>query len=182
LLAKLASSSREGRQRTVIQETLKTPRTITGCTKEIQQVSVSEDGGRGHRSLTQETLRVPRISAYDLSIGEPLHICLVDEGETSMTPYRRYLADGLLPLDPVEARVIKKNADQYTIVDDNLFRHGYTRSILFYVSGVQCTCIMAELHEGICGSHIDGQALSSKTVRAGYYWPTMREDCMRYAQ
>ncbi|XP_068474860.1 uncharacterized protein [Phaseolus vulgaris] len=98
-----------------------------------------------------------------------------------MTPYRRYLADGLLPLDPVEARVIKKNADRYTIVDDNLFRHGYSRSIFFYVSGVQCTCIMAELHEGICGSHIDGQALSSKTVRAGYYWPTMREDCMRYA-
>ncbi|XP_068503643.1 uncharacterized protein [Phaseolus vulgaris] len=41
---------------------------------------------------------------------------------------------------------------------------------------------MAELHEGICGSHIGGRSLSSKAIRAGYYWPTMREDCTRYAQ
>jgi len=34
LLAKLASSSRGCRQRTVFQETLKTPKTSTGCTKE----------------------------------------------------------------------------------------------------------------------------------------------------
>ena len=36
LLAKLASSGKGGRQRTVIQETLKTPRTTTGCTEEVQ--------------------------------------------------------------------------------------------------------------------------------------------------
>ena len=108
-----------GRQRTIIQETLKTPRTTTCYTKEIQKVSVSEGGGRDHRSLTQETLRVPRISAYNSSIREPLHIFLVNEGETWMTPYRHYLADGLLPLDPAEARVVKKNAGRYTLVDGN---------------------------------------------------------------
>ena len=41
---------------------------------------------------------------------------------------------------------------------------------------------MAELHEGICGSHIGGRALATRTVRAGYYWPTTREDSKRYAQ
>ena len=41
---------------------------------------------------------------------------------------------------------------------------------------------MAELHEGICGSHVGGRCLSSKAIRAVYYWPTMREDCTRYAQ
>jgi len=87
---------------------LKTPRTTTGCTKEVQQVSVLEGGRRGHRSLTQETLEVPRVSTYDLPGGESLHVCLVDEGETWMTPYKRYLADGLLPLEPAEARVVKK--------------------------------------------------------------------------
>jgi len=81
-----------------------------------------------------------------------------------MTPYRRYLADGLLPLDPAEARVVKKNAGSYTLVDGNLFRHGYTHPILSCVSGMQCKRIMAELHEGIYGSHIGGRALSSKTV------------------
>ena len=42
--------------------------------------------------------------------------------------------------------------------------------------------IMAELHKGICGSHIGGRALATRTLRAGYYWPTMREDCKKYAQ
>ena len=41
---------------------------------------------------------------------------------------------------------------------------------------------MTELHEGICESHIRGQALVLRVIRAGYYWPTMKEDCGRYAQ
>jgi len=77
-------------------------------------------------------------------------------GETWMTPYRRYLADGLLPLEPTEAKIIKKKAGRYTLVDGKLFRHGYIHPILSCVSGEQCTRIMAELHEGISGSHIGG--------------------------
>ncbi|XP_068503763.1 uncharacterized protein [Phaseolus vulgaris] len=99
-----------------------------------------------------------------------------------MTPYQCYLADGRLPVDPIEAKAIKRNPGGYTLVDENLFRHGYTHPILTCVSGDQCTRIKAELHEGICGSHVGGKALSLKVVRAGYYWPTMREDCMRHAQ
>ena len=41
---------------------------------------------------------------------------------------------------------------------------------------------MAKLHKGICDSHIGGRSLSSKTIRAGYYWSTMSEDCTRCAQ
>ncbi|XP_068498244.1 uncharacterized protein [Phaseolus vulgaris] len=99
-----------------------------------------------------------------------------------MTPFRRYLADDLLSLDPVEARIVKKNGNRYTLVDGKLFRHGYAHPILYCVSGEQCTQIMTELHEGLCGSHIGDRALSSKAIRAGYYWPTMREDCTRYVQ
>jgi len=80
-----------------------------------------------------------------------------------MTPYKRYPADGMS-----------------TLVDGNLFRHGYTHPILTCVSGEQCTRIMTELHQGICGSR--NRALSSKVIRAGYYWPTMKEDCTRYEQ
>ena len=41
---------------------------------------------------------------------------------------------------------------------------------------------MADLHEGICSSHVGERSLASKVVRAGYYWPTIREDCIRHAQ
>jgi len=86
-----------------------------------------------------------------------------------MTAYQRYLTDGALPLDPAEAQKIMKNSSKYTIIDGKLFRHGFTHPILVCVDGEQCTRIMAELHEGICGSHIGSRSLSSKAIRTGYY-------------
>ncbi|XP_068461682.1 uncharacterized protein [Phaseolus vulgaris] len=50
------------------------------------------------------------------------------------------------------------------------------------VHGEQCARLMSELHEGVCGSHVGGRALASMILRAGYYWPTLKEDCVRYAQ
>jgi len=98
-----------------------------------------------------------------------LQVYLIERGETWMTPYKRYLANGIVPLEPTEARKIKKNLSKYTFIDRELFRHGFTHPILVCVSGEQCTRIMAELHEGICGSHIGGRSLASKAIRAGYY-------------
>jgi len=86
-----------------------------------------------------------------------------------MMPYKRYLTDGILSLEPTEARKIKKNSTKYTLIDGELFRHGFTHPILVFVSGDQCARIMAEFHEGICGSHISGRSLASKAIRAGYY-------------
>jgi len=65
LLAKLANSGKGGRQRTVIQETLKTPQTFTADNMVgVHQVSTSRGRVRNHQSLTQETLRMPRVSIY----------------------------------------------------------------------------------------------------------------------
>ena len=123
-----------------------------------------EGGGRGNRLLTQETLKVPKVSVYGLSEKELPDVSLVDVGETWMTLYRCYLVDGLLPTKPTKAMFIKKNACRYTLVDGKLFRHGYTHPILTCMSGEQCTGIMAEFHEGICGNHVGGRALSLKLV------------------
>jgi len=61
LLANLACSGKGGRQRLIYQETLKAP-----CTNEkgagevqIEVLKISFVHGRSHRSLTQETLKVP---------------------------------------------------------------------------------------------------------------------------
>ena len=57
LLAKLARSGKGGRQRTVIQETLKTPRAFVADHLVLQISKSTEKAARSHRSLTQETLR-----------------------------------------------------------------------------------------------------------------------------
>jgi len=181
----LTCSSKRGRQRTVIQETLKAPRKFVADNRvDVLQIIVSKGKPESHRSLTQETARAPSVSVYPTSptTGDLMQVCALEEGDTWMTPYRRYLADGILPVEPEEGKKVKRNFARYTLVDEMLFRHGFTHPIMTCVSGDECTRIMSELHEGICGSHVGGRSLASKVVRAGFYWPTVREDCVRYAQ
>jgi len=160
LLAKLASSGKGGKQRTVIQETLKAPRKFVEDNRvDVLHVSTARGRPRSHRSLTQDTVKTPHISTYAEAPETPeggrhMQIYALAEGDTCMTPYRRYLANGVLPAEPEEGKKVKRNATRYTLVDGMLFRHGFTHPILTCVSGDECTRIMAELHEGICGSHV----------------------------
>jgi hypothetical protein len=39
---------------------------------------------------------------------------------------------------------------------------------------------MGEVHEGICGTHQSTHKLKWLLRRAGFYWPTMLNDCLRY--
>ncbi|XP_068498312.1 uncharacterized protein [Phaseolus vulgaris] len=184
LLAKLASSGKGGRQRTVIQETLKTPRNFMADNRvDVLHISAARGKPMSHRSLIQDTARTPCISTYAASPKEEkcVQVCALEERDTWMTPYRRYIADGILPAEPGEGKKIKKNSASYTLVNGVLFRHGFTHPILTCVSGDECTRIISELHEGICGSHVGGRSLASKVIRAEFYWPSVREDCVRYA-
>jgi len=52
LLAKLASLGKGGRQRSVIQETMKAPNTTTDGVREVQQVDTLGIGRGMHQSLT----------------------------------------------------------------------------------------------------------------------------------
>ncbi|KAJ9561557.1 hypothetical protein OSB04_006717 [Centaurea solstitialis] len=38
------------------------------------------------------------------------------------------------------------------------------------------------MHDGECGNHSGGRSLANRISRQGYYWPTLREDAMRYVQ
>ena len=128
---------------------------------DVLQICTARGRPMSHRSLTQDTLKMPRISTYadTPEEGRQMQVCALAEGDTWKTPYRRYLTDGALPVEPEEGKKVKRNAARYTVVDGVLFRHGFTHPILTCVSGDKCTRIMAELHEGICGSHVGGRGL-----------------------
>jgi hypothetical protein len=56
------------------------------------------------------------------------------------------------------------------------------------VDGVLARClgptealqVMHKIHEGVCGAHQSGHKMRWLVRRAGYYWPTMLEDCFKY--
>ncbi|XP_010677715.1 uncharacterized protein LOC104893316 [Beta vulgaris subsp. vulgaris] len=50
----------------------------------------------------------------------------------------------------------------------------------FYVG--EALTLMAEIHQGLCGAHQNGLKMRSLLHEHGYYWPTMRKDCIDYAK
>ena len=41
------------------------------------------------------------------------------------------------------------------------------------------TYVLREIHKGVCGNHFGPQSLVGKTVKAGYFWPTMQKDATK---
>ena len=82
LLAKLASSGKGGRQRTVIQETLKAPRRFVEDNRvDVLQIYTSKGRPRSHSSLTQDMQRAPRISIYaGVPEEEQMQVCVFVQG------------------------------------------------------------------------------------------------------
>jgi len=119
LLAKLASSGKGGRQRSVIQKTLKSPRTTAKGLSNVDHLEVLEISpkeGRQHQPMIQETLKVSRITIHELPEDEPFEVMQISTIDTWLTPYKQHLADGLLPSEPVEAKIVMRNACQYTLI------------------------------------------------------------------
>ncbi|GFY88915.1 hypothetical protein Acr_06g0008550 [Actinidia rufa] len=40
--------------------------------------------------------------------------------------------------------------------------------------------VLKEIHEGICGNHSGARSLARKTIRQGYFWPTIEQDVATY--
>ena len=74
-----------GRQRTVIQETLKTPRAFVADHLVLQISKSTEKVARSHKSLTQETLRSPRIRACQGEKVNVMQVCATQELDTWIT-------------------------------------------------------------------------------------------------
>ena len=92
-----------------------------------------------------------------------------------MTPIVHYLRKGWLPKDKIEARKIQIRVACLVIIDDVLYRRGYSLPYLRCVSSKEVDYVLCEIHEGIFGNHAGARSLAGKALRAGYYWPTLQK-------
>ena len=108
----------------------------------------------------------------------------VDNGEVSpvmfelswMDPIWDYLVYGKLPRDPKEASKLRARSARFTVHRGTLYKRGFSTHILKCIGKEDANYILREVHEGICGNHIRARTLAGKTLRQGYYWPTMLKD------
>ena len=108
----------------------------------------------------------------------------IDNGEVSlvmselswMDPIWDYLVEETLQSDPKEASKLRARSTRFTVHRGTLYKRGFSTPILKCIGKEEANYILREVHEGICGNHIGARTLAGKTLRQGYYWPTMPKD------
>ncbi|XP_015959264.1 uncharacterized protein LOC107483157 [Arachis duranensis] len=125
-------------------------------------------------ALSQLTLTKPSI---ELLYIENIN-CLHDW----RTPFLEYINTGTIPMDELNPQQFRRKASFYTKITGELYRRGFSQPLLKCLSKDDAREVMDEVHEGVCGNHIKGRALATKIARTGYYWPTMKRDCIAKVQ
>ena len=86
-----------------------------------------------------------------------------------MIPIICYLKEGWLPEDKMEARKIQIKATRFVIIDDMLYRQGYSFLYLRCANSEEADYVLHEIHEGTCGNHTGTRSSARKALRVGYY-------------
>jgi hypothetical protein len=66
------------------------------------------------------------------------------------------------------------------MLDNTLYRQTIDGLLLKCLDSDQSKIAMGEVHEGIYGTHQSAHKIKWLLRRAGFYWPTMLNDCFRY--
>ena len=93
-----------------------------------------------------------------------------------MDPIWDYLLNGILPSDSKEASKLRARSARFALLRGTLYKRGFSAPLLKCIGKENANYVLREVHEGIYGNHIGARALAGKTLRQGYYWPTMLKD------
>ena len=112
----------------------------------------------------------------------PVPVLQAEDEPSWMDPIIEFIRDDKLPEDKREARKIVRYAARYTLINGILYRRSTSMPYLRCLRPSQALQVLREIHEGCCGNHSGWRVLVSKTIRAGYYWPTLRADAKSYVE
>ena len=89
--------------------------------------------------------------------------------ENWMTSIVIYLKDGRLLEDKDEARKLRIRAAKYILIDEALYKQGFSQPYLRCLVPDELNYVLREVHEGACENHLGARALVHKVIRVGYY-------------
>ena len=98
------------------------------------------------------------------------------------TPILSFLQDGRLLQDIEEAKKVRKRVARFTIMNDSLYKRGFSMPYLKCINKSEAKYILEEIHEGIYGDHAGPRSLVSKIIRTGYFWPTMKKEVREFIE
>ena len=145
------------------------PKSQNMTADEVSKLASSEEEGI-NMNLEMEVQKHPSI--------EEMPMFAVEKVSSWMTPIMAFIQDKHLPQDTMEAKKVRKRAARFTILNDTLYKRGFSIPYLKCVDEEEAKYILEEIHQGICGDHTGPRSLVNKAVRTSYFWPTMQMDAV----
>ena len=63
-----------------------------------------------------------------------------------------------------------------------LYKKEKDQILLRCVDSSEANRIVEEIHKGVCETHANGHRMAGQVMRVGYYWLTLKRDCIQYAR
>ncbi|KAI5341775.1 hypothetical protein L3X38_009650 [Prunus dulcis] len=148
---------------------------------EIKQIPISENShvdalARLASAINDKIgMKVPvEILAQPSTVAS--ETCTVRYEDTWMCSIYSYLTNDTLAEDKVKARKLRYRSVRYTVINDVLYKRGYTTPYLKCLTIEQGDYVLREIHNGVCGDHFSSRSRAYKAFRQGYFWPTMHQE------
>jgi len=81
------------------------------------------------------------------SIREEVEVMRISTEESWMDPILAYICNGILPEDKRQARKLKCRAARYALLDEVLYRRGFTLPLLRCLDNEEADYVLREIHE-----------------------------------
>ena len=82
-----------------------------------------------------------------------------------------YLQNGKYPknADSKDRKALRRLASRFVISGSTLYKRSFDTTLLRCVDEKEAEQLMKEVHEGVCGPHMNGYMLAQKIMRMGYF-------------
>ncbi|XP_058202975.1 uncharacterized protein LOC131317437 [Rhododendron vialii] len=102
------------------------------------------------------------------------HVMVVDEPDDGHPWYYdiwRFVERGEYPIEAnkKDKIAIQRMSAQYIICGENLYRKSHCGMYKLCIHSAETRRIMEEIHEGVCGPHMNGIMLAKRILRQGYF-------------
>jgi hypothetical protein len=105
---------------------------------------------------------------------------LIKGGHTIWTDWRLPLLKCIRDPGKTTDKKIKRQVLKYTSIDDELCQRTIDGVLLKCLDQEQAKVAVRKAHDEICGAHQLAYKMNWLLQRAGFYWLTMMDDCVKY--
>ena len=126
-----------------------------------------------------------KIKPVQVRMEEEPAICAVAEiREPWFHDIKTFLQTGTFPEGTAkkDQKAIRRLASHFLLSGTELYKRSFDTTLLRCVDETESERLMREVHEGVCGPHMNGHMLARKIMRIGYFWLTMESDCIKHVR